>query len=74
MNYKKAYQEFHCSSPEVWIYGRNLYTAGTSVLGEKNTQKKNSTCVSINYKYPTKKVSLVLTVVKPNIFNVVKTK
>lgn len=40
MNYKKAYQEFQCSSPEVWIYGRNLYTAGTSVLGEKNTQKK----------------------------------
>lgn len=74
-NYRKAYQEFHCSSLQVWIYGRNLYIAGTSVLGEKNTQKKKkSTCLSINYKYPAKKLSLVLTVLKPNIFNVVKNK
>lgn len=73
-NYKKAYQEFRCSSLEVWIYGRNLYIAGTSVQGEKNTQKKKSTCLSINYKYHIKKPSLVLTVLKPNIFNVVKNK
>lgn len=39
-SYKKAYQEFHCSSLEIWIYGRNLYIGGTLVLGENNAQQK----------------------------------
>lgn len=39
-NCKKAYYDFHCSSLEVWIFGRNLYIAGTSDTGEEKTSEK----------------------------------
>lgn len=42
-NYKKAYHDFHCSSLEVWIFGRNLYVAGTSDTGEEKNSEKKST-------------------------------